>query len=139
VRFGIVGITATLVYAAATFLAVELLALGPVPASVLGHLTAMGVSYLGHSMFSFAVKTDHRVCLWRFLVIAVLTFSMNVTVTWFLTKVLGVHYQISVGIVGVLIPLTNYFCNRFWVFLPGLRASPASLNPAEPRRHTGRT
>ena len=25
-----------------------------------------------------------------------------------------------VGVVMVLIPVTNYLCNRFWVFLPGI-------------------
>lgn len=124
VRFGIVGVTATLVYTATTFAAVGLLGLAPVRASILGQIAAMGISYFGHSLFSFAVKTDHRTYLWRFLVIAALTFSMNGSVMWFLIHVLGLHYGISVGIVGVLIPLANYVCNRFWVFLPGLRASP---------------
>jgi putative flippase GtrA len=70
-------------------------------------------------MFSFAVKTDHRSYLWRFLVIAALTFAMNAVVTYLLDFLL-VQNQISIAIVTTLIPLTNYFCNRFWVLSPGL-------------------
>jgi putative flippase GtrA len=132
VRFGIIGIAATFVYAATSLLSVELLALSPLHASILGQLTATGVSYFGHSMFSFAVKKDHRTYFWRFLVIAALTFSMNGAVVWLLSDLLGIHYQISIVVVGALIPLTNYFCNRFWVFLPGLRASQSPLKPARP-------
>lgn len=120
VRFGLVGVTATLVYAAASLFAVEILNLDPVSGSILGQLVAAGVSYFGHSMFSFGVKTDHRTYLWQFLVVALLTFAMNAVVTWLLTDLLMISHRISIAIVTVLIPLTNYLCNRFWVFTPGL-------------------
>lgn len=139
VRFGIVGVIATLVYFSTTFVAIEAFALTPVRASIVGQVTAMGVSYFGHSLFSFAVKTDHRTYLWRFLVIAALTFTMNGVVTWLLTDVLRVYYPIAVGIVGLLIPLTNYVCNRFWVFMPGLRDSRSTLDPSAPPPNVGRT
>jgi putative flippase GtrA len=121
VRFGIVGIAAATVYAAASVSAVDIFYLNPVSGSVCGQLFATSVSYFGHSMFSFAVKTDHRRYLWRFLVIAALTYAMNAVVTYLLTDVLLISYLISIAIVAILIPLTNYLCNRFWVFKPGLR------------------
>lgn len=119
-RFGVVGIAATLTYAGATALSVEWLHLAPVPASILGQIVSTGVSYFGHAFYSFRVKGDHRTFLWRFFVIGALTFTMNGAVTWLLTDKIGVSYRISVAIVTVLIPITNYLGNRFWVFLPGL-------------------
>jgi putative flippase GtrA len=136
VRFGMVGILATLVYAWMTFLGVEFLGLTAVRASIIGQVLSMAVSYLGHSMFSFGVVTDHRVYLWRFLVIAVLTFGMNGVVTWALTNAMGFDYRIVVVIVGVLIPVTNYVCNRFWVFLPGINSLRPTSQQAEPRRNS---
>lgn len=119
VRFGFVGLLATLVYACATVLAVEALRLSPIPASIVGVATAAAVSYFGHALYSFSVKPS-RFYLWRFLLIAALTLGLNIGVTWLLTAVLGLSYRISVGVVMVLIPVTNYLCNRFWVFLPGI-------------------
>jgi putative flippase GtrA len=138
-RFGVVGVAATLVYAGATLLAVEVFGFSPVPASIFGQLVAMGVSYAGHSRFSFGVRTDHRAFGWRFLLIAVLTFTLNAVVTWLLTDVLRMSHRISVAIVTVLIPLVNYFCNRFWVFNAGLAPSPGVSKPIEPQRNRGET
>jgi len=119
-RFGIVGVVATLVYAGVTALVVETGVGHPIVATVVGQLAAGFVSYFGHLRFSFAVNPDHQVFAWRFLVIAVITFAMNVGVTFLLTAIFGISYRISILVVTVLIPITNYLCNRFWVFHPGL-------------------
>ncbi len=137
VRFGMVGILATLVYAGMTFVGVEFLGLAAVRASIVGQVLSMAASYFGHSIFSFGVVTDHRAHLWRFLVIAVLTFGMNGVVTWALTNAMGLGYRVAVVIVGVLIPVMNYVCNRFWVFLPGINSLQPASQQAEPRRDPG--
>lgn len=124
-RFGIVGIVATLVYAGATLFTIEILHLAPVLSSIVGQLTATGVSYFGHSMFSFAVQADHKTYLFRFLVILMLTFALNAGVTWLLSDVLQISHRISVAVITVLIPMVNFICNRYWVFLPGLQPGPA--------------
>jgi putative flippase GtrA len=129
VRFGIVGIGAALVYAGVAALVVESGMGGPIVATVAGHLIAGFVSYFGHLRFSFAVDPDHQGFAWRFLVIAMIAFAMNIGVTFLFTSVLGMSYRVSVAVVTVLIPITNYLCNRFWVFLPGL----------EPLSKAGRT
>jgi putative flippase GtrA len=121
VRFGITGVIATLVYAAVTIILVERCSLGAIAAAIVGYLAPSGVSYLGHLHFSFSVRPDHRIYLWRFLIISTLLFIMNIATTWIVTGVLGYSARISAIIVSILIPVTNYFCNRFWVFLPGLR------------------
>jgi putative flippase GtrA len=125
VRFGLVGALATLVYMAATFAAVNFLLLPAVGASILGQLTSASVSYFGHLFFSFGVESDHRTYLWRFFAVAVLTFSLNGLITHLLTGVIGVDYRVSILVMAVVIPATNYLCNRFWVFRSGL-LTPAS-------------
>jgi putative flippase GtrA len=139
VRFGIVGIVATLVYAAATLLAIEILHMTAVPASIIGQLTATGVSYFGHSMFSFAVKTDHKTYFVRFLLILLLTLALNSFVTWLLTDFWRISHRISVAIVTILIPLVNYICSRYWIFVRGMQTPPAvqiSSNRAVPKKKT---
>lgn len=120
VRFGVVGIAATAVYASSTFVAVGILHLSPVRSSIIGQLVATGVSYFGHTLYSFGLKLDHRTYFWRFLLIAAITFIVNGAVTWLMAEALGLSYRATIAIVTILIPIVNYVCNRFWVFLPGL-------------------
>jgi putative flippase GtrA len=110
-------------YAAATFIAIDRLRIDPVPASILGQGISAAVSYFGHLWFSFQVKTNHRTFLWRFLVIAAVTFGLNAAVTYLFTHVFGISNRVTIMVVTILIPLVNYLCNRLWVFRPGLRTS----------------
>jgi putative flippase GtrA len=121
VRFGIVGTLAAVLYAAVTTSIVELRIANPIVATIVGHFCAAVVSYFGHLRFSFAVNPDHQIFLWRFLVVAAAAFAMNIGVSWLFTMTLGLPYFVAVVTVAVLVPITNYVCNRYWVFLPGLK------------------
>jgi putative flippase GtrA len=131
-RFGIVGVVATLVYISTSWTAVYSFGLPPVTGSIFGQALGVGVSYFGHSLFSFRVKIDHRVFLWRFILIAALTFALNIAVTWTLTGFFSLSFWISTLAVTVLIPTTNYLFNRFWVFHPARSIDPGACARAEP-------
>jgi putative flippase GtrA len=120
-RFGVVGIAATLVYIAAAMFADEWLGFTAVAGAIVGQAASTAVSYFGHLHYSFRVKSDHRVFLWRFVLIALLALALNIGVSWALTDVFGISHRIAIAVLAVLIPITNYLCNRFWVFLPGSR------------------
>jgi putative flippase GtrA len=124
-RFGVVGICATMVYILASIIANEISRIPPVPASILAQVAAIGVSYFGHSAYSFQVKADHRAFLWRFLVIAGLNFVVATAVTWLIADIAKFSPRVGIAAVAILIPIINYICNRFWVFMPGL--APATL------------
>ena len=128
VRFGLVGIVVAALYACITFLLVETGLCDPIAATIIGHLSAVGVSYWGHLHFSFAVAADHRTFLVRFLIVAAIAFAMNIGITWLLTEALGASPRIAIATVTLLLPAVNYLCNRFWVFLPGLQA-PFRVSP----------
>jgi putative flippase GtrA len=136
-RFGIIGALAGVVYAVVTFLIVAAGLGGPVAATIIGHLAAGFVSYFGHLHYSFAVEPDHRVFLWRFVVIAVVAFAANIGTTWLFTVALKLSYIYSIVVVMVLIPVVNYVCNRFWIFRSGLAplASEAARPAHQPLNH----
>lgn len=113
------GIAATLVYAIVSAVGNEAFAITPVFASIIGQVASAGVSYFGHSLFSFRVKTNHQAYLLRFLIIAAIMFALNSAVTWLIADVLKLSPRIAIATVAVLIPIVNYVCNRFWVFTPG--------------------
>lgn len=129
VRFGLSGIFATLTYGGISSAIVETGLTRPVAAAVFGYLASATVSYYGHLYFSFRVAPDHRKFFWRFAVTSVITFPMAIVITYLITGVVGGPNGRAVAAVMVLIPLTNYFCNRFWVFLPGLTAKADNMNP----------
>lgn len=134
VRFGIVGALAGIVYAVITYLIVAAGISEPIAATIVGHLAAGFVSYLGHLHYSFGVEPDHRVFLWRFAVIAALAFTANIGTTWLFTGVLKLSYVYSILVVMVLIPIVSYLCNRFWIFKSGLTLR-ARGAPHEPLKH----
>jgi putative flippase GtrA len=120
-HFGVVGIAATLVYIAATMFADEDLALAPIIGAIIGQAASTAVSYFGHLLYSFRVKSDHRVFFGRFVLISLLVLSLNVGVSWALTDFLGASHRMAILVVAILILIMNYLSNRFWVFLPGFR------------------
>lgn len=137
-RFGIVGIAAAVCYALTTSLIVQTGMGSTIVATVVGHLAATGISYFGHLHFSFAVSPDHRIFLRRFLLIALAAIAINIGVTWLLTDRLGISYWFAIAAVTVLIPAVNYFCNRFWVFLPGIERPGIATSGKESPRASGR-
>lgn len=120
VRFGLVGACATLVYIAVGIAANEIFLITPVVASILAQTVAFGISYIGHSMYSFRVETDHNIFLWRFSAIAALTFVLSTLTTWLIVDVAHLSSRIGLLAVAVLIPVVNYLFNRHWVFAHGL-------------------
>jgi putative flippase GtrA len=128
-RFGIVGLCATLVYVAVAGFANEVFEIAPVFASLLGVAASTGVSYFGHVFFSFRVEPNHRDFLWRFLLIAALAFSLSAGMTWLIANVMQLSPRLAITTVTVLIPIINYLCNRYWVFMPGLTRQALAQSP----------
>ena len=94
------GIAATLVYAIVSAVGNEAFAITPVFASIIGQVASAGVSYFGHSLFSFRVKTNHQAYLLRFLIIAAIMFALNSAVTWLIADVLKLSPRIAIATVA---------------------------------------
>jgi putative flippase GtrA len=123
-RFGIVGTAAALCYASTSFLIVWAGLSGSISATMVGQLAAALISYYGHLHFSFRVEPNHRKFVWRFLIVALTTFALNLLLTWSLTSILHAPYQVPIAVVTVVLPAASYLVNRLWVFHPGLDTGP---------------
>ena len=137
VRFGVVGLCATLVYVAVAGPANEVFGILPVLASLLGVAASTGVSYFGHLFFSFRVESNHRDFLWRFLLIAALGFSLSAGMTWFIANAMQLSPRLAIATVTALIPIVNYLCNRYWVFMPGLPRQALAHSPHQAKCDAG--
>ena len=122
-RFGLVGVGATVCYAIVTFAIVWSGLGGSIVATIIGQGTSAFISYFGHLHFSFRVEPDHRAFLWRFVVVAVATFALNLLLTWGLISIFHEAYQVPIVAVAIALPIASYLLNRFWIFVPRLRGS----------------
>jgi putative flippase GtrA len=124
-RFGLVGVSSTLCYAAVAFLVVWSSIGSSIPATIVGHFAAALVSYYGHLYFSFQVEPNHRRFAWRFLLVATATFGINLLLTWSLVSVFYAPYQVPIAVVTIVLPAASYLVNRLWVFHDGPPGAPA--------------
>jgi putative flippase GtrA len=116
-RFGLVGTCVTLVYLLASTVANEVFRISPVFAAIVGSVASIGVSYIGHSSFSFRVTTNHRVFLWRYLVIVALLLAIAVGVTWLIANVEKLSPRIATATVALMLPIINLPLQPFLGFL----------------------
>jgi putative flippase GtrA len=122
-RFGLTGIFATGVYVLVSLVAIEVFGCSAVAGSVLGFTASVGISFYGHTLYSFKVNIDHGRALHRFVILAIASFALSTGLMWLLADVMAMPHRMSIAAIVVVIPLTNYLFSRFWVFRSGLARS----------------
>lgn len=118
VRFGVVGLVATLVHYAALTVLVELLAIPPALANGLSFCAAVAVSYFGQASWVFNVDRKAPQAPARFGLIAVLGLLANVGIMAVSHDMLGLDYRIGFIVSVVIVPMLTFLANKFWVFRP---------------------
>ena len=116
VRFGLTGVTTTLVYFFLTNAFVLLLRMAPVAASVCAYLLSIGISYLLQSRFTFRVNSDSVDQVVRFVVTSLAGLAASWCVMAFTVVVLDWPYLIGTLLVCALVPAMNFLVFRGWVF-----------------------
>jgi len=114
-RFPLVGLLSSVVYAVATWVCISQLHLDHRVASLLGYLTALPVSFLGHRHFTFAATGKPSAEIVKFAAVH----SIGMGLSWLsvsATDWMHVHY--AFGIVGavVLVPIMSFLVLDRWVF-----------------------
>jgi putative flippase GtrA len=116
VRFGLTGVTTTLVYFFLTNAFVLLFRMAPVAASACAYLLSIVISYLLQSRFTFRVNSDSVDQVVRFVVTSLVGLAASWCVMAFAVGVLEWPYLSGALLVCVLIPAINFFVFRGWVF-----------------------
>ena len=119
VRFGTVGIAATLTYAASAFI----LSYGPpsallsaAAASFVAYVIAMPVSYLGHKHLTFGSHGAHILEAPRFLASAVLGIGISCLLPLIVVDGLALAPAVSIILACILVPVINFVVLESWVF-----------------------
>ena len=115
-RFGIVGVIATLVHFGMLRLGVEWLGIPAAPANGLAFSVAVGVTYFGQSVWVFLDPVHSFGRLRRFLLSVLGGFLANVGIMALAVQVLGLHYLVGFVAALTIVPTATFIINKFWVF-----------------------
>ncbi|MEM8597692.1 MAG: GtrA family protein [Pseudomonadota bacterium] len=128
-RFGIIGVAATLTHVAVLVLLVETGATSPTYANVLGWIAAVPVSYFGHYFFTFAARSAHGATFARFMLLSGTSLAVSQGVVM-VTQALGGPYQVAALIFVVAVPAANFVLMQVLVFIG---SEPKSADPEAPQ------
>ncbi|WP_245525683.1 MULTISPECIES: GtrA family protein [unclassified Mesorhizobium] len=117
-RFGLVGIAATILYAALAiaFAKWDRIGFSPVQASLAAYAAAALFSYLAHKSVTFMSSGSHRSEAPRFVLLTVTGFAVAYTAPVLLTGKLDLPPIIAVVVTCLLIPAVNLLVLDRWVF-----------------------
>ncbi|WP_353014585.1 GtrA family protein [Mesorhizobium sp. M0854] len=118
VRFGSVGIAATILYAVMATALVEWqrFGLSPVGASLAAYTAAALFSYLAHKFVTFASSGSHRSEAPRFLLLTATGFVVAYAAPALLTAKLSLPPTIAILVTCLLVPAVNLLMLDRWVF-----------------------
>lgn len=117
-RFGLVGIAATILYAAlvAVLTKSERIGFTPAQASLAAYAAATLFSYLAHKSVTFVSGGSHRSEAPRFVLLAAAGLAIAYGAPALLTVKLGLPLIVPVVVTCLLVPAVNFFVLDRWVF-----------------------
>lgn len=116
-KFGLVGATATLIYAAVFSGAVEIFSIPPVIAVFIGFSLAVLVSFYGHRHLTFRAQGQPGQFS-KFVVVALTSLFANVLITYLVVNVFSLWYGYAIAASVVLVPGMTFLLSKIWVFAP---------------------
>jgi putative flippase GtrA len=123
-RFSLTGGLSTAVHFAMVALLVSFMRFLPPHANIIAFLLAFGVSYFGHSKYTFpnSGRTGLDPALIKFFIVAILSFAMNESLYIYLLKTMQQYNYLLVLIFDLSIVGTVTFCLcKLWAFKPTLK------------------
>jgi len=115
-RYVSAGGVGTTLHFATLVLLVELLAVAPGWATLVGAIVGAIANYLLNYHFTFASNISHRVALPKFVAVAVLGAIVGGGGLWAATKSFGIHYLVAqIACTGIVL-LLGFASNQAWTF-----------------------
>lgn len=115
-RFGGVGILATLVHVLVALCAERLTGLSHQQANLAGFLAAVSVSYFGHLRYTFRQNSHSARHMLRFLVVSGVALATSSAIVQLVTAVGGYGFLTAMILVALVVPPVSFVVMRIWVF-----------------------
>ena len=114
-RFGVVGIFATIVY---YMIAIGCSAAGmaPLAANIIGYCIGVGSSFIGHFYFTFKKQGNHTRHLVRFIIVSLLGYILSNIIIVIVVDINNGAFWFAALVVVILIPPVNWIFGRYWAF-----------------------
>ncbi len=117
IKFGVVGVFATLIHIVIASWLIEGSIQSPVPvANIIAFLFATSFSYIGNTKWSFAEQFN-RSNGSRFAVTASIGCVLAFSLSW-LAQGMGFHYLIGIALIVLCIPAMTFLSHFFWTYRP---------------------
>jgi putative flippase GtrA len=115
-RFGAVGVVATLSHVLVAVLTESALKMGPQMANLAGYAVAVLVSYTGHALVTFNAPVQSAARFLRFILVSLTGLATSSLTVWVVSDVLGQTFPVAMLCVAAAVPVVTYLGMRFWVF-----------------------
>lgn len=115
-RFGTIGVAVTLLHGAVAWLAHRSLGMPPFAANLAGYGVAVGLSFAGHSLWTFRRRDRAVRRLARFIVVSLAGFALSNATIWVVTRTVDWPFEVALAINLALIPAATWLVSRLWVF-----------------------
>ncbi len=116
-RFGLVGVAATLVYFLLGLFFVYIMDLPVLVGNTLAYVLSFAISYIGQSKWTFQASGSHARMLPRFAATQLFGLGLNSLIVEGLVR-LGLPYAIDMFIAAATVPVAVYLICKIWVFRP---------------------
>jgi putative flippase GtrA len=116
IRFLSVGITSALVYLTVTNGMMFYRLLPTIPASILGYLLGIFVSYYGQKNYTFNRAENNSQFVVRFVTLSVFGIVANSTIIYLFINIVDINDYISTFLSAATVATINYFALKIWVF-----------------------
>lgn len=117
VRYSSIGGFATVVHYIVLMILVEWFYVAPSLAAASGAACGTLIAYAGNRKFTFTCRSQHRIALPRFLLVALLGTVLNGAIVWVGTEVMPWHYLVAQVAATLFVLLITYHLNRNWSFI----------------------
>jgi putative flippase GtrA len=114
-RFGIVGISATIIYYVVA-LFVSKLGLVATIANLVGFGAGAMTSFVGHFRYTFKKSDNHFRYLIRFVIVTFFGYVLSNVIIFIALDVNHVPFWLAMLFVVLILPPTSWLCNRYWAF-----------------------
>jgi putative flippase GtrA len=115
-RFGLVGLSATVVHITIVWLLLEKTAFIPIVANSLAFLFAFGFSFAGNYVWTFRSPGSPRRAMFRFFMISACAFTLNSLYLFLLIHKGWFSPVISAMLSASAVPVITFMASRIWGF-----------------------
>ncbi|VAW47973.1 hypothetical protein MNBD_GAMMA02-375 [hydrothermal vent metagenome] len=117
VRYGLVGIAASLVHASISLALHKLLGMNPFWSHATGFFGGLTTAYLGHYHYSFKDHSAHTKRFPKFFITALTGFTLHQSGVYLLVNQLQLDYSTqALPLLMVSVPMVTFLMSKFWVF-----------------------